>query len=279
MNRTRPLHFQHFASLQAMQRWIEATPATWTYKQSRTGTASQSWDLNAGWEGALKLARDGWREGGAAFATGLATLPAMEPAPAWTLDVGGFFPDVPRYLTGRPDCMWNEAQDPDAHRKPTLTLVVSTAANCGTDAKAMGNYGMAIAHYVDELENAGLQVEVIACIAERYSRADAAWTWTVKAAGERMNLETVAFSIAHPACFRRLGFALIERLPVSIPQEYGYGTAQATARWHIAPSDFKDAVILNGMINANSHSATREGAYRHVVAEIEAARAELDNAA
>ena len=47
--------------------------------------------------------------------------------------------------------------------------------------------------------------------------------WKVKRAEDPLNMSDVAFSLAHPAAFRRLGFAMMERSDIGCYAEnYGY---------------------------------------------------------
>lgn len=254
---------KHYASLPALQRYIDATPRLWSYRESVNASPSARWDLHTNYEGALKLARDGWQEGARRLASGLASLPAIQTMPETAYAMAGYLPEVGRYCAGMPDNMitWNE----DQGAKPVITLGVAISANCGTDANAMSNYGLAIARYTDELEARGYRVEISAAMVCHIDGTRVVHSWTVKEAGDAMNLADVAFSIGHPAAFRRLCFALIERTPVRECGSYGYPK-------DLEPGDLPNpAIILNGMRSVNDHSRTYEGALAHVGKIIEAA--------
>lgn len=266
MARKRKEHRKHFPSLRAAIQWVDSTPRTWPYKSSQADGRQYSWDLNAGYEGALKLARDGWQEGAQSMANALVRLPAIDTVPELSHAVAGFLPDVGRYCTGMPDCMWN--LDEQQGSKPVLSLAVEVSANCNIDAQAMSNYGLAIARYVDEMESAGMRVEVIAAICANENGERLVYSWTVKDAGDAMNLADMAFSIGHPACFRRIGFAMIERSDAKPCSSYGYAEA-------IKASDFDVPVIcLRGIASANSHSRTPESALENLREVLDAAIAE-----
>lgn len=258
-----------FDSLQEVQRYIENTPRTWNLRDSEDeGQRSQSWDLNAGYRGALKLARDGWREGAKSLHNGLVHLPAIDTVQDWHFDVAGQIPDVGRYCAGMPDNMIHYTDDPDNGSHPIITLCVPVNATANVKAQNMSNFGLAVARYVDELEAAGKRVELLACIVSLVSRVRVAHIWTVKRANEHMDLESVAFSLGHPAAFRRLGFALRERSPVPTDPSYGYSKDMCLDDV-IDPTP--GAIILNGMKDANNVADTQERALAHVRAQLDAA--------
>jgi hypothetical protein len=152
-----------------------------------------------------------------------------------------------------------------------ITLAVAVNAMADTKARHMANYGTAIAKYIDDLEAAGNQVEVIAAIVSEVSGVRCAHSWTVKRAGGTINLATLAFSIGHPAAFRRFGFGLRERLPRELVQEdscYGFSVDLKLSDLINPPHG---TIILNGMRNAHSVARTPEAALAAVGEQIEAA--------
>lgn len=255
-------------SLEAVAHYIAATPRRWRSESSkgRTGEYGKyAWTLGASYDDALKLARDGWQEGAKRMATGLVRLPAIDSVPDYVFDVAGYLPDVGRYCAGMPDNMLRYP-DEEMGSKPVLTLAVNVCANWTTNADYMANFGLAVARYVDELEASGYRVELLAgTVTTDGTRV--VNVWTVKRAADAMNLASVAFSIGHPAAFRRLGFALLERS--AVPQMPGYGVAV-----DLKLSDIIDAtagcIVLNGMKDANSIARTPEDALAFIGKQIDA---------
>lgn len=245
---------QHHDSLSAVIDWINATPAKWRQKGSVNDTPSRSWDLGLGYKGALKLAYDGWIEGASRMSQALATLPAMESVTRTSYGVAGGSPSIGRYCAGNPMHMRNRKRE-QGHR-PAITMAVNIVANCGVSAEAMSNYGLAIARYAEELEQAGYPVEVIAVLSAQQGSNRTAHSWTVKAQGQAMNLADIAFSIGHPGCFRRIGFAAFERTGPEYP---GYGQASSITADDLPPR-YSDAILLNGINTADRHSDTPERA-------------------
>lgn len=264
-----------FDSLPEMQRFIDATPRTWQYSESERCKADLTWDLSAGMVGALKLARDGWHAGANKLAEGLQRLPALDAMPAWQHDVAGHMVDVDRWIEGEPECMWTLSDNADNNRKPVITLAIGIAANCGTNAQCMANYGLAVAWYVDELEAQGQSVEVIASIADEVHSTRVGISWLVKEAGQALNLEALAFSIAHPAAWRRLGFAVLERLPIRSQSNYGHSKDSKLSDL-IDPS--AGTIVLNGIMRANQVAATPAAAMEHVGKQIAASMTNMEAA-
>jgi len=245
---------QHHQSLSAVIDWINSTPRKWRAEGSRTDRATRSWDLELGYQGALKLAYDGWAEGASRMAQALATLPAMASTTRTSYGVAGGSVSVGRYFSGNPLCMRNRKRE-RGHR-PAITMAVNIVANAGVSAEAMSNYGLAIARYADELEQAGYPVEVIAVMAAQQGSNRSCHSWTVKAQGQAMNLADIAFSIGHPGCFRRIGFAAFERTGPEYP---GYGQASPITAEDLPPR-YSDAILLNGITTADRHSGTPDKA-------------------
>jgi hypothetical protein len=263
------MHYaKHFSSLEALQRYIDDTVRVWPYQESVTTKPEMSWDLNTDYSKSLLLARDGWQDGAQDFATGLDHLAPLYPTPEWTNDVAGYFPDVARFCAGMPDCMVTPYM-PDNGQQPVVTLAISTAINSSGNAECMANYGTALARYVDELEASGTRVELVAGLCTTMNSHTIAFTWTVKRADDIMDLANVAFSIAHPAMLRRLGFALIERIPAEYGNSSGYGKARTLTASDL-PDVFRDAAILTGMKQANSIARTVPDALAAIAKEIEA---------
>lgn len=257
-----------FDSLQEVERYISATPRKWRRNASQQNDARQGWDLRAGYEGALELARNGWNEGAARVKQAFKALPPLTPAPREKVDFYGHRPHVPRFCAGAPDNMVRHAPDANLGSKSVLTLYCPINALGDVPAQAMANYGVAILHHVNQLELQGVSVELYAVICSLVRRVRVCHVWKCKSAGQPLNLSSVAFSIGHPAAFRRIGFALRER--VQAPECAGYGESQR--------ADFKDiigapvgAAILNGMVSADIYARTPESALEYVGQEIERA--------
>lgn len=258
-----------FASLRELEQWVEATPPTWNLTFARTERASDYWDLNAGYEGALTMARLGWIEGAQKAQEALKAFSPATAAPDTVTDFYGFRPHVPRFCAGAPDSMVRHAPVADMGVGKVLTLAVALDANAHTSAKCMANFGVAVAQYVNQLETDGMRVEVIGVLcASNVSGWRVSQSFTVKNADQPLDLAVMAFAIGHPAMLRRIGLSLLERSPA--PQTSSYGSAA-----HVQLSDIINAppgtVILNGMKDAAENAPTPEAGLKYVSKQIEAA--------
>lgn len=257
-----------FDSMPELFDYIETAPRTWPYKESATNRPSQSWDLNLGYDGALRLAREGWIEGAERAQEALRAFTPKSPAPDTKTDFFGHMPHVPRYCAGAPDNMLRHTNPPTVGGGRVITLYVAVNANCMQKAQNMANYGLGIAQYINQLETEGLRVEVHAAVAQNTSSGTikrVAHTVCVKRADQPLDLAVMAFAIGHPAMFRRLWFALAERCAGKPCMGYYYPE-------RVKPSDIIDfpqhAYVLNGMLNANSQASTPQLALANVEKEI-----------
>ena len=232
---------RQFDSLPDLSRWIDSTPRAWDVRDSRNRAATRDWDMGVGYDGALKLARDGWEEG----IRNLHALSALVPNATRTTreySVAGDFPDVPRYLAGDPYNMVKRGKQ--RVPKPAMTIAVSICASANVDARAFANYGAAMVALIDRLESRNVRVELLAMFATNI-RGKVSMSWTVKRAQDPTDLSALAFSLGHPAMLRRLGFAVIERSPRAWEcSDYGYPAG-------IHRSDFVDlpdnALLIDGI--------------------------------
>jgi hypothetical protein len=267
---TRTLARYHFASLRELAQYIDATPRVWKQNAGAKEYASQDWDLNAGYDGAVEMTRSGWLEGAQRAQKALKAFAPATPQPSRKLDVVGQRVSVPHFLTGQPKNMVRRVRTADAGSGRVLTLAVSVVASAFTSAEAMSNYGVAVAQYVNQLERSGVRVHLIGTLAVESDAQRLALSWTIKSAGQPLNLSALAFAIGHPAMLRRIGFAFMERQRDT--REFpSYGGARDALL-----SDLIDApagvVILNGMKQANTHARTPETALAYVSAQIDAAQ-------
>lgn len=262
----------HFDSLHEMAAWIDRTPHTWPRErvsQDVQGPPSKSWDLNAGWAGAVEMALNGWNEGAQRVQEALKAFPTATPAPDTKTDFYGFRPHVARFCAGAPDCMIRHTRDAENGGGRVLTLAVGCTANAYTDARHMANFGVAVAQYVNQLEMQGTRVEVIGGVMGSFrSGWRVSHTFTVKGADQPLDLAVLAFAIGHPAMLRRIALAAIERCEA--PEEPGYGSA-ADLKLADLINPAPGVVILNGMRNAHENAPTAEAGFAYVSKQIEKA--------
>lgn len=257
-----------FDSLAELGDYIANTKRTWACNSSVSADVDE-WTGYATFKQAVTMAQNGWIEGAQRSQKALKAFMPGTPKPETKVDFYGFRPHVPRFCAGAPDCMVRrDPIDAETGMGKVLTLAVPVNALGDVSGDSMSNFGVAVAQYVNQLETDGTRVELIGMIVSIVSGKRLAHSWLIKRAEQPLDLAVVAFSIGHPAMFRRLGFALRERAPVR--QDSGYGRTQPGKLSDLinAPAG---TVILNGMANADRYASTPEKALEYVTTEIEKA--------
>ncbi len=124
--------------------------------------------------------------------------------------IGGAIPDVQRYLAGDPQHM-RVLQSVRARQRPTITLVNNIAGLCRVPDEAFANKAAVVAALVDSCEAAGYSCEVLA-VAPSAGCEDPNWlcslAFTVKEAGDTLDIAKLAFGLGHTQMWRGLGFAV-----------------------------------------------------------------------
>jgi len=251
--------------------WLQRTPREWSVSQSTTNSATDSWDLGTGYDKARQLAETGWTEGARDFANQLAVLPPNDAEPEYTYDVAGYMPDVALYCAGDPMHMINFGHPQG--RKPVVHLVINAVAAGMINANEYRNYGAAITAMVGQIEATGRQVELDVVFVDSLRGGKAILGWKVKRAGDNLDLSAVAYSIAHPAAFRRLGFALIERTPRSW-QQPGYGHCGSLTKELAETIGAGEAFLLGGVGVSQGACKTMKGALKFAAQQINKAAGE-----
>lgn len=271
---TETLTVFHGESMSDVAEWLRSTPRRWDRIQhSETNDATTGWDLRTGLEGALRLAAEGWAEGAAKLHDRLMATPA--PTNVHTelrYDVGGYFPDVARFTAGLPDHMVTRGKVKG--NPPVVRMVINGWASAMVNANEYMNFGVAIASMVDQLESHGRRVELDIMFVGNLSGHTYAVGWNVKRAGEHLDLNALAFSLAHPAAWRRIGFAMMERMAQHLQaSSYGYSHTEGLKRV-VSLLDLEGAYILHGIQTAHGVCGSMAGALRFAEQSINAAAGE-----
>lgn len=260
---------RQFGDLIELEQWLRVTPRQWAGKTAQTWPPSKDWDLGVGFDGALKLARDGWHEG-VRNLHALSQLVPNDSIVTREYSMAGEYPDVPRYISGDPFNMVKRGKQ--RRPKPSMTIAVNTRISCAITAQQSANFGAAMVALVDRLESRGIRVELLGLLATDVTRRRMCLSWTIKRTEDHLDLSAVAFSYAHPAMFRRLGFAAMERMPRET-ETPGYGIDGGISR-----GDFIDiapgALLINGVNHEPSRCKTMEDALAFAKAQINAAAGE-----
>lgn len=196
---------------------------------------SRKRESRGGWYGTsdfsetMKLARDGWAEGREAVEAAIVHFSSVIGSKARRTvlahEVAGSSPDVAAFLCGDPENMFAREYIETETVGKIIRLVVNGTASAGIDSKEIIKRGALIVALVDSLEMSGFSVEVILTFHGKDAGVSTEQIITVKSAGDPVEIDRLAFCIAHPSCFRRLGFSCWEHDPLYMAKHYrsGYG--------------------------------------------------------
>lgn len=244
-------------SLMDVAAWIRTSERHWPLDSSVSNKRKDNWDLSAGFDGALRMCRDGWSDGARDLSTLLHAADIKNDkrtVEKW--DIAGYEPDVARYLAGDPAHMRRRTRNPDVTRAPVVSIVYNITANANVTAKSLALMGSAMVAIVDQLETRGRRVDLCAAFCASLKTGRRVVTgWRVKAPEDQMDLAAVAFSIAHPAAMRRIAFAMEERSPREW-SEPGYGAANIVLPGELPDTD-PEALRVNGLAGGGTPSTVR----------------------
>ena len=257
-----------FDSLPQYSRWLRDTAPIWTYTNSREHEGEQDWDFATGYTKCEALARDGWLEGAQKAQEALKTFSPTSPLPDVKTDFYGHRPHVARYCSGAPDSMIRYDREAQGGSGRVISLLVPISVNWMTRADRFANFGVGVAQYVNQMETQGYRVEVHAGMAQEARGHRMTCTVQIKSADQPLDLAVMAFAIGHPAMFRRLGFAMIERSALPETASYGMPEDMNAADMLDAPNGL---IVLNGATNSNEVARTPQAALKYISECIEAA--------
>lgn len=247
--RDKAKHHTHFDSIADFRAWVaseEKRPAPrGTYGarnnvSSHSNRAQQTWDLMAGWNGALELARSGWVEGGERIRRAADSLADFRPeTDCENITSGMELPhcdagvaiDVGAYLDGDENHWLSPVFKTE---RPQVNIAVNISASCAVDSETMAARGVVVAAAVRHLERVGYAVRVFSfmahCTCECPPDVAEVFTLLVKDTDQILDESHLAFWLAHPAATRRLGFFVRERAPhIGLDSAYGQPSTAAMA--------------------------------------------------
>lgn len=249
---------RHYDSMLDLVDHLRTAPTQWRAGHAQREPESLGWDGAVGYAGALRLAQDGWPEGVRQIHALARLLPSGQ-LPTRGFGVAGEFPDVPRAIGGDPRCMVTRGAR--SKPRPVVTIAVGLQMSAATTGRLAMNYGAALVGLIDRLEAQGVRIELHAAAAIQYGNMEVNAAVCLKQAGDPLDQSAIAFSIAHPAMFRRLMFGAWERMPQ--PWEmpgYGYPLKRMTPRHFIGLPE--NTIILSGVCGAIQESKTLESAVK-----------------
>lgn len=215
---------------------------------------------------AERLLREGWPEGRDRLIDAMeaAALAApMLPAVSRRMDVAGAYPIAAYAASGDPLSMVDPG-DLSAAARPIVRLAFSFSYHCGKTQKEIEDYGAALLTWIDRIEESGRSVEVSAC---HMARAEG-WRFgsriVVKRAGEPLEIDRMAFVVAHPSMLRRIHFRAYEMEKAPGFQDafhWGYGMPEtsrppeldALVHWFPGPQDYHGGSVADAVAFLQRH--------------------------
>ena len=208
-----------FPSIEAMVDYVETTPQAGKWKgstQCTYGEDDPTWTFGVDLDGAYKISRQGWQEGRERFrnqiidAKSTGTAKVIARAAMFENDVVGSFPDIGAYLSGVPDCMMTATETGAALSTPVIEVNIAMGYLAQAGAEEIANYGSAIALLIYQLEEDGHSVQVNMIKKAKAGRDTFVTKVPAKEAGQPLDIDRLAFVIAHPAMARRILFRVME---------------------------------------------------------------------
>ena len=220
-----PTHEVNFSSWTAFVDAAEHGETTMsTQDRHSRHLKGRSWAGTKTFEEALELAHYGWPKGAARLKDEMDILVSQLPTRRVVRElhmapVGPGTLDMNRYIMGHPEPWhtWRDSEFDDyAPNGEIIPITYCSSASAGVSAEELHHKGATIAALVDVLEKAGRRVE-LTCVGgakEGYGNSrKVIFRASVKNANDPLDIDRVAFSLAHPATFRRLFFSMMEQSP------------------------------------------------------------------
>lgn len=222
-----------FDFIQDLTNWLDSTRITPMFASKSGGAHSmregdESWAGTKTWDEARRLMKSGWAEKAKELESQLSKELNKEPTQVMrqksVYDVVGGNCSVPRYLQGVPTSMIRQVRTPV--KQKTVTVNYNLTFNGNTSEKELIENAVKCLAYVKRLEDSGTRVNLNVFFVTGLGHRAFAYVVPIKKTGERLSLAKMAFTLCHPAMFRRIMFGCLERdKDVTEDFVYGYGRA------------------------------------------------------
>lgn len=227
---------------------------------STQNSASATWDLNAGFDAAMKMAASGWQEGvDRVSAIAERLLERLQRQTRRSKREAGVFGQrvhIGRFLAGNPRNMIRKRREP---AKRPVRMLVNISASGGVNADTLATRGAVIVACVQALTMAGYAVEVTAVEHASGGGDTSVYTVALKSGGAPMDADALSFALCHPAMLRRLMFRMSEQNTPRMTHS-GYGMPQTYS---------EDGAIVMPCMRYRDHAtelcATEDGAFAYAL--------------
>lgn len=162
--------------------------------------------------------------------------------------VAGGAVNIGRHLSGRPDSMLGFKRQPSTRHGRIVKIVYDYGANGNTPASDMLKRGAVIAVLVDTLSTLGLSVELNGETTVKIGELGTHTTLVrLHDAREPMDINSLAYAIAHPSMLRRMTFAVREM------SEFGERNVDRNGHGNSTPITLADELEADVVINRIEH--------------------------
>ena len=215
-----------FNSIAEVVNYINTTKMTPFYqKEHRSDDYNYSFRGTRSMEEAMELLSHGWEDGAKQLKDKLdAKVNANNVSykNKTFYDVAGFQCSVPRYLQGIPTNMINNKRV--VQKQKVVNITKDFGYSGVTSKEVMMRESIKFLQVVEKLEQQGIRCNVfVSFVSKTNNNGYVDIRVKVKESSQRMNIKQLAFPLAHPSMFRRIMFALIERLEDCKDFGLGYG--------------------------------------------------------
>jgi hypothetical protein len=138
--------------------------------------------------------------------------------------------NIGRYVSGHPKPYMQKQQIEDETGDNKSGKIINIAFNMSASGEISGqemfNKGATIAALIELLERAGKRVELkgrMSSTGHDKAKPNFRYQVMIKEAGEPIDVDRIAFALAHPGCLRRLGFSIMEQASEKIQRAIGIG--------------------------------------------------------
>lgn len=215
--RSRPSPANKVEHFQSVEEFVKQAEVYSPGINGSSRNSSRSFSGTDNFEQAVSLSRHGWPEGAAkvlairSVADGIVRGIVNARSTSYAYDVTGSFVDVGRFMSGEPECFVTESQEHGNIGNPVVKIVSNLSASCSVSANHLFLRGASVAVAVDILESLGRRVEVWASSSHKLSGCVYDAHVLVKSPSQPLDIDRLAFTLAHPAFYRRLMFSLMEQ--------------------------------------------------------------------
>ena len=225
------MSFRDWASYVAHVEHAPANNGDAEVKRSSRRKRPDSWQGTNTWSEALELAKRGWPEIGAEVKLRSDSLfeqlskYCFRPEPRYVDE--GHVLDIGRWVTGEPE-HWLAMEETETLQsgKRICKITYNQCASAGISLGVMQAKGATIVALVRLLDYCDIrtEIELISIHSSQVPSISPRVCYRVllKTAAQDLDFDLVAFALAHPASFRRLGFACCETFPAKICDEFGF---------------------------------------------------------